>query len=399
MKIKVALVTSSRSDYGPSYWLIHDFFDDPRFEALLFVSGTHLSAKHGQSISEIERDGWPIAQRIPFLEERVGDSLSGQAAGHALTSFADAFARHRPSIVVLYGDRFELLPIASAAVINRIPIAHLCGGDVTEGAFDEQIRHALTKLSHLHFPSTERSAKRILQMGESRWRVHHVGDPALDHFVRGEFDGPEELEKRLGFIPDRRTLLVTYHPVTLEKDKTPEQAEALADALSTYSESVVITAPSADPGREAIEREFRALAKVRPNIFYFESLGSRTYRGLLKEVGAVVGNSSSGLIESASAALPAVNIGIRQQGRERACNVIDAEPSRHAIATAIERALSESFRQELKSVDNPYGDGRSAPRVIEILSRLPDQEELLLKKFEELSVSPENNDPILRQSE
>ena len=231
MSLRVAYITTARSDYGPSYWLIHDLLADPRFETHLIVGGSHLSERHGFTIAEIEKDGFQIAARVPFLEAGDDEASYGRACGTALAAYADLFAKLKPQIVVLYGDRLELLPIASAAVVTRRPIAHLCGGDVTEGAIDDQVRHAVTKMSHLHFPSTECSAARVLQMGEEPWRVHMVGDPALDHFTRGDHASADELAALLGFRPDKRTLLVTFHCATLEASDMPRQAAELAAAL------------------------------------------------------------------------------------------------------------------------------------------------------------------------
>lgn len=381
MKTKVAYVTTARSDYGPSYWLIHDLFADKRFDMTLIVGGSHLSRIHGNTFREIEAHGWPRIVRVPFLGRRGDIRSMGRNAGRALAGFANVFDELRPDIVMLYGDRYELLPIASAGVIHRIPIAHICGGDITEGAFDDQVRHALTKLSHLHFPSTRTSAARLRQMGEEEWRIHMTGDPALDHFTRGQPAAADELAVLFGFVPGRGTLLVTFHPATLESEKVPEQAHELALALNTFKGPIVITAPSPDPGSEGIRREFLALRQKRPQTVFVESLGSRRYRGLLSLVGAVVGNSSSGLIEAASVPVSVVNIGNRQRGRERGANVIDVAARRKDITEGIARALSPHFRQSLARIKNPYGDGHAAGRIILALVKMPPRPKLLAKRF------------------
>jgi len=381
MSVRVAYITTARSDYGPSYWLIHDLFADPRFEMHLVVGGSHLSERHGFTVAEIEKDGWPIAARIPFLEEGDDDASYGRSCGRALTAYADLFAKLKPHVVVVYGDRLELLPIVSAAVVTRTPVAHLCGGDVTEGAIDEQVRHAVTKMAHLHFPSTERSAARVLQMGEEPWRVHMAGDPAVDHFTRGDHASAEELAALLGFRPDKRTLLVTFHSATLEAADMPRQAAELAAALHDYGGSLVITAPAPDPGSAAVRREMERLAKTRADTVFAESLGSRNYRGLLRLVGAMVGNSSSALNEAPCVPLPAVNIGSRQQGRDRTINVLDASPQRTDIQTAIAKALSNEFRATLAHVRSPYGDGHAAERIIDVLAERALDERLLRKRF------------------
>ncbi|MEI8293304.1 MAG: UDP-N-acetylglucosamine 2-epimerase [bacterium] len=381
MKIKVAYVTTARSDYGPSYWLIHDLFADKRFEMNLLVGGSHLSPYHGNTIREIEAHGWPRITRVPFLG-RLGDLRAlGRDAGRALIEFSNIFEQQRPDIVILYGDRYELLPIATAAVIHRIPIAHICGGDITEGAFDDQVRHAVTKLAHLHFPSTKNSAERLLQMGEETWRIHMAGDPALDHFTRGQHASADELATVLGFIPDANTLLVTYHPVTLEPEKTPLEVRELAIALNAFKGPIVITGPSPDPGGESIRREFLKLQKKRKQTAFVESLGSFRYRGLLSLVGAVVGNSSSGLIEAATVPVPVVNIGNRQSGRERGANVIDVEATQQKIQKGIARALSPLFRRSLAGMKNSYGDGEATGRILAALAKMPTQQKLLNKHW------------------
>jgi len=385
MSIRVAYITTARSDYGPSYWLIHDLFRDDRFEMKLIVGGSHLSARHGMTIKEIEKDGWPIAAKIAFHEDEDDAAAFGRSCGKALTAYTEMLVDLKPDIVVAYGDRLELLPIVSAAVITRTPIAHVCGGDVTEGAVDEQVRHAITKMAHLHFPSTELSAARILQMGEEPWRVHMVGDPAVDHFVRGSHASAEELTVELGFRPDGTTLLVTFHPATLEVDDIPRQAAELAAALRNYAGPVVITAPAPDPGGEAIRAEWKQLAKTRPQTVFVESLGSHRYRGLLRLVGAMVGNSSSGLNEAPCVPLPVVNIGDRQGGRDRAANVLDVPSEQVAIQNGISRALSADFRKSLTGITSPYGDGRASSQIIDALSRLAGEERLTKKKFQTVS--------------
>jgi UDP-hydrolysing UDP-N-acetyl-D-glucosamine 2-epimerase len=287
---------------------------------------------------------------------------------------------------VLYGDRLELLPIATAAVIAHVPIAHVSGGDITEGAIDEQVRHALTKMAHLHFPHTPGATRRVLQMGEEPWRVTTVGDPLLDAFVHGPRPTPDALADTLGFVPDARTLVVTFHPPTLELDALPAQLDALCTALNRYDGSVVITAPAPDPGADMIRESLTALARSRPRTVFVESLGGYRFRGLLHCAGAVVGNSSSGLIEAPAAQLGAVNLGARQHGRERAANVIDAPLEPDAITAAIHTALSPAFRASLAHVTSPYGRGDAAPTIARTIARALSthtRDALLRKRFTE----------------
>jgi UDP-hydrolysing UDP-N-acetyl-D-glucosamine 2-epimerase len=381
MQIHVAYATTCRSDYGPAYWLLHDLLHDERFALSLLVGGAHLADGGRGTVSEIVATDVPIAARIPFDIGASDRAARGDAAATALARFAGTLAGLAPDVLLLYGDRLELLPIATAAVMTETPIAHLCGGDVTEGAIDDQVRHAVTKLSHLHFPATPRSADRILQMGEQAARVHVVGDPALDHFRRGERATAGELADHLGFEPDGKTLVVTLHPTTLDLAATRTEAKNLAAVLRRHRGRVVITAPAPDPGAEIVRAELESLAREAAHVVFVESLGSRRYRGLLAVAGAMIGNSSSGLIEAASVPLPVIDIGRRQRGRERAANVLWVSGEENEIATAVERALSPDLRESLVGLQNPYGTGHASEKIVDVLSRLPSREALLAKRF------------------
>jgi UDP-hydrolysing UDP-N-acetyl-D-glucosamine 2-epimerase len=381
MTVKIAYVTTARSDYGPAYWLIHDLLKDARFDVGLVVGGSHLSEKHGLTVTEIEKDGWPIYARVPFLGDEDNDVAHGCSAGRAVAEFTRLFAHLRPDLAIVYGDRYELLSVGVAAVITRTPLAHLCGGDITEGAIDDQVRHALTKMAHLHFPSTRRSAERLLQMGEEPWRVRLVGDPAIDSFVRGPRASAEELSARLGFKPDRSTLLVTFHPATLELEDTARQVQELTEALRLYPGTLVITAPAPDPCGLPIREAMERLTRSRPGTVFVHNLGQYFYVGLMYLVGAMVGNSSSGLNQGPCVPLPVVNVGNRQQGRDRAANVIDVPTESGKILEGINKALSPGFRETLRSVTNPYGAGDAAARIVNVLSNLPSAQVLRNKRF------------------
>jgi len=347
----------------------------------LIVGGSHLSRRHGLTVSEIEKDGWPIAARVPFLKMGDDSVAFGRSCGLAVSAFARLFADSKPQLVVVSGDRVELLPIMTAAVLTHTAVAHVGGGDITEGAIDDQVRHAVTKVAHLHFPSTERSAERVLQMGEEPWRVHMAGNLAQDHFTRGKFASRGELAAVLGFAPDRRTLLVTFHPATMELADVPRQATELIRALNGHDGQIVISAPAPDPGAEAIRRAAHAVMKGRANAVFVESLGAYHYYGLMRAVGAMVGNSSSGLNEAPLVPLPVVNIGIRQQGRERGRNVIDVPAEASCIAEGIRVALSRQFRASLTNGSAQVPDGPVALRVIDVIASLASDSRLLMKRF------------------
>jgi UDP-hydrolysing UDP-N-acetyl-D-glucosamine 2-epimerase len=372
---RVLQVTTCRSDYGPAYWVTHELHADPRVEAELVVAGAHLDRGHGMTVREVEADGWPISERVPFAPGSEDHFI-----GRAVSDFATLFRSRQPDIVLVLGDRLELLAIATAAVLTRTPIAHISGGEVTEGALDEQVRHAVTKMAHVHFPGTPLAARRVRQLGEEPWRIHQVGDPALDHFSRGERATDQELVDALGFLPDRNTLLVTQHAASVAGESTRE-VDALIGALRSYPGRIIITAPAPDPGSSPVREAMIRFASEHGNATFIESLGSRRYRAVLERVSAMIGNSSSGLIEAASAKLPVVNVGERQQGRERGINVIDTRADATGISEAIGRATSDDFRRSISDMTNVYGDGTAARKIVDVMATLPSRDVLLRKRF------------------
>ena len=383
---RIAYVTTNRSDYSPVYWLLHELHTRPDVVLQLIVGGAHLSVAHGNTGAEIAADGWPIAAQLAALPDSSDPLAYAQADGAILADAAAILTRLAPDVIILFGDRHETLAVAMAALLTGTPIAHISGGDITSGAIDDAVRHALTKLAHVHFPAGDRSAARLRQMGEEPWRVHPVGDPALDHFVRGSRADAASLAQDLGFTPDAESLLVTFHPVTQESDQLPEQLTALITALESHPGSLILTGPAADPGHEGIRLAFQALAHRHPRAVYVESLGGYRYRGVMQMVGAMVGNSSSGLVEAPCVPLPVVNIGNRQAGRDRAINVIDVPPTAQAIGDAIRLALSPAFRKTLPGLHHPYGNGGAAAAIADIVTTLPSRATLLSKRFIELSV-------------
>jgi UDP-hydrolysing UDP-N-acetyl-D-glucosamine 2-epimerase len=377
----IAVVTVSRSDYGHLRSVLEEIRAADDLRLVLFAAGTHLAAEFGLTVREIEADGWPVADRIDLLDR--DDSPEGVAAsmGRGLDGFARVYARHRPDLVVVLGDRFEMLAAAAAALPFGLPIAHVHGGELSEGAIDNQIRHAITKLAHLHFVSAEPHAARVRQMGEEAWRVHTTGAPGLDRIRRLEPLSREALAAALGLPLDGPWLAVTYHPVTLEYQDTAAHVDELLAALETTRGALVFTYPNADTAGRLIAARLEAFAARTPRARLAPSLGDRVYLSLLRHADAMVGNSSSGLIEAPSFGLPAVNIGSRQRGRLRGANVIDVGYDRDDIVKGIETALSPGFREALAGLPNPYGDGTAAPRIVRVLRQVALDARLIQKGF------------------
>ncbi len=380
----IGVVTVARSDYGHLTPLLEALRDTPGIRLQLYVAGGHLSPRFGRTVEAIEADGWPVTDRIETAVASDAPAEVAAAAGAGVAGFARAFARGRPDLIVLLGDRLEMLSAAVAALPLAIPVAHLHGGEVTRGAIDEQARHAITKLAHLHFAAAEPYARRILQMGEEPWRVHCCGAPGLDRLARLPALPRAELARKIGLPLRRPTLIVTFHPVTLEPDAAAFHSDELAAALETVAGDVVITHPGADAAHQTVIRRMQALAAKRPGTRMVPALGDACYGSLLREADVMVGNSSSGLIEAPSFGLPVVNVGIRQEGRLRAANVIDVGYRREEIAAGIRRALEPGFRESLRGLVNPYGDGRAAPRIAKVLCAVALGPRLIQKRFVDL---------------
>jgi UDP-N-acetylglucosamine 2-epimerase (non-hydrolysing)/GDP/UDP-N,N'-diacetylbacillosamine 2-epimerase (hydrolysing) len=367
MKRRIAVVTTSRADYSHLYWPLVELQQHPEIELAVIALGAHLSPEFGNTIGEIEKDGFPILARIECLLSSDSDTGMARTIGLATLSLADTLSAWRPDLLLLIADRYEMLAPASVALALRIPIAHIEGGEVSQGAIDDAVRNALTKLAHIHFTSTALAKKRVIAMGEEPWRVHHAGAPSLDHLRRSTLLDRAELHDQLGVTFTAPTLLVAYHPVTLHRETTDE-ADALFAALHRFPGQLLFVYPNADAGsRQLIERT-QAFARTRSNVHLFVNLGAVVYWSLLPCVDALIGNSSSGIMESASFALPTVNVGMRQQGRERAIHVIDVAADADAITAAVDKALSPGFRSSLAGMTNPYGDGCSAQRIVNVLA-------------------------------
>lgn len=376
----VAVVTVSRSDWGHILPVLEAIRATADLDLRILAGGMHTAPRFGRTADEIERSGWPLAERLPFLDDN--DTPAGIAAsiGRGVAAFAGAFARQRPDLVVVLGDRFEMLAAASATLPFALPLAHVHGGEVSEGAMDNQIRHAITKLAHVHFASARQHAERIAAMGEEPWRIHDVGAPGLDRIRTMPRLGREALAARLGIPRDDRWVAVTLHPVTLEYGDTAAHADELVAALEKVDATLVLTYPNADTAGRLIIERLEDFAARTPRARLLPTLGDQGYLSLLACADAIVGNSSSALIEAPSFELPAVNIGARQRGRLRGPNVIDVAPHRDEIIAGVERALDPAFRAALRGVPNPYGDGHAAPRIVRVLRELTLDARLLQKR-------------------
>jgi len=379
MRRTIGVVTTSRADYGHLYWVLRELEQCPQTDLRLLVTGAQLSSEFGFAVREIEKDGFEIHERIECLLSSDSDVGMAKTIGVATLGFAEALGRMRPDILLLIADRYELLAPASVALALRIPIAHIEGGEISEGAIDDAVRNALTKLSHLHFTPTESSRERVLAMGEEPWRVHCTGAPSLDHLVHRRLPGRAELEADLKISLDEPPIVVSYHPVTLASD-TLRETDPLFGALDALNGPMVLCFPNSDAGSRRLIDRARAFCDTRDNARLFVNLHPVRYWGLLKQAALMLGNSSSGIMESSSLALPTVNIGLRQEGRERARNIIDVPAERQAILSAVSRARSAAFRAGLAGMSNPYGDGEASRRIVAILAEAPLGEKLLHKR-------------------
>lgn len=372
MNRKICLATGSRAEYGHLQWLAHDIANDPNLDLQFLVTGSHLSKSFGETYKEIEADGFSIDAKIPLPEDDTALGVA-RAVGVATTGMAEALERLTPDVLVILGDRYEMLAAASAALILRIPVAHLHGGEVTEGAFDESIRHAITKLAHLHFTAAEPYSRRVEQLGESPGRVFQVGTPGLDAMTRVDMMTREELAASLEFDLGSHFFLVTYHPVTLsDTSQVVGVGEMLAALDSFPSHKVIITGVNADTGNHKIAEAVKRFAENnKERVLYVDSLGHHRYMSALNLADVVIGNSSSGLIEAPSLATPTVNIGERQKGRLRAVSVIDCEEARNHIRDAITRAIDPTFLEQAMKSDPPYGHPGASAKIKDILATAP----------------------------
>ncbi len=381
----IAVVTTSRADYSHLYWVLRELDASGEIELGLIVAGAHLSPAFGMTVDQIEADGFRVDARVECLLSSDTDVGMAKTIGTATLGLADVLGTMRPDLLLLIADRYEMLAPSAVALALRIPVAHIEGGEVSEGAIDHAVRNALTAMSHVHLAPTATAAQRLLAMGEEEWRVHQVGAPSLDHLQRSQLPDREEIEQELDLSLAEAPVVVATHPVTLARNTTRE-ADALFEALGELERPILFCFPNSDAGGHELIGRAAAFCEPRPHARLFVNLDPVLYWGVLRQAAVLVGNSSSGIMEAPSLVLPVVNIGMRQQGRERAANVIDVEPDAAAILAAITRALGSEFKESLDGMQNPYGDGRSAVRIVRVLESVPLGEELLLKRAQPVNV-------------
>lgn len=378
---EIAVITATRAEYGLLKPVILALQASPAFRVSVLVTGAHLSEAFGYTVREIEQDQIPIAARIPILSDSDSPRGVSQTMSNALLGFSAYFEAHRPDAVMVLGDRYEILAVCCAAMNARIPILHLHGGETTQGAIDEAIRHSITKMSFLHFTSNAQHRKRVIQLGEQPDRVFDVGAPGVENALHLPLLTKEELAQSIGFPLKRSYAIVTFHPVTLENASPEQQLSELFAAMDTFDLDYIITKSNADAGGQAINRAIDAYAKMRSNVAAFDSLGLVRYLSAVKYSAAVIGNSSSGIIEAPSFGVPTVNIGDRQKGRMQAQSIIQCKPEKADICRAMSLALSKPFRETAAHVRNPYGDGNTSQKIVSILEREFSKEIDLKKTF------------------
>jgi GDP/UDP-N,N'-diacetylbacillosamine 2-epimerase (hydrolysing) len=368
-KRKICIITGSRADYGLLYWLIKEVSRDDSLVLQLIVTGMHLSTEFGLTYKQIEKDGFEIDYKVEMLLSSDTAVSTSKSMGLGIIGFADAYEMLKPDLIVVLGDRFEIFSAVCAAMSTRIPVAHIHGGETTEGAYDESIRHSITKMSHLHFTSTEIYRNRVIQLGEQPKHVFNLGAPGIDNIKRFNLLSIDEFEKSIDFMLDKKNLLVTFHPVTLENTSAEQQFLCLLKALDgLHNTHIIFTKANADTGGRIINNMIDEYVNSHlDKAISFTSLGQLRYLSAMQYVDGVIGNSSSGLIEAPTFNIGTVNIGDRQKGRIKAESVIDCLPTVSSIKDALTKLYSTNFNKKLKSVKNPYGEGETSERILDII--------------------------------
>ncbi len=378
---KIAVVTGTRAEYGILRPVLNAIVASPELELCLVVTGMHLSHEFGYTVKEIEGNGFKIATRVDMLPDSDTLEAMAESIGRGIIGMAQTWEKLKPFATLVLGDRVEPLAAAISSAYMNIPVAHIHGGDSPRGGLDEYARHAITKFSHIHFPATKKSAERIIKMGEDEWRVHMIGSPALDVILNEPLIPAEQIAERFGLDISQPLLLVVQHPVTTQVEKAADQMRETLEAIVGMAYPIILIYPNLDAGGRRMIEVIKEYTKY-PFIKSFKSLPRPEYLSLMKAARVMLGNSSSGIVEAPSFALPFVNIGSRQEGRERGKNVIDVGHNKREIVKAVEKALTDKeFLSEVKKCQSPYGDGKASQRIVEILSNVEITPQLLQKKI------------------
>lgn len=372
---KICVVTGTRAEYGLMSRLMRLIKDSSETQLQIIATNMHLSPRFGNTYQEIEEDGFTIDKKVPIIDETAPDNANStlKSMAVALAGFADAYEDLKPDMVLVLGDRYEILAAATAALIERIPVAHLHGGEITEGAYDDAIRHSITKMSHLHFTSTEQYRNRVIQLGEQPERVFNVGAIGVENIKKLPLLSKEDIEKDIQFNIDENTILVTYHPVTLGKHTAEQDINDFLAVLEERPElRIIFTMPNSDTGGQAITDAINAFVeKHYDRARAFKSLGVKRYLSVMRQVAAVVGNSSSGLLEVPSFGIPTLNIGDRQNGRIACESIYHCETDKESVIRGLDKVLSPEFREFAKTVHNPYDKENTAQSIYEVISTYP----------------------------
>ena len=387
---KICVITGTRAEYGLLLWVMQGIKDDSELTLQIIATGMHLSPEFGLTYQEIEQDGFQIDRKVEMLTSSDTPVGIAKSMGLGLIGFADALDELQPDLIVVLGDRFEIFAVVSAALVARIPVAHLHGGETTEGAFDEALRHSITKMSHLHFVAAETYRQRVIQLGEQPDCVFMVGGLGIDNIKRLQLLDRSALENSLDFKLGPKSLLITYHPVTLETATAEKQMGKLLEALAALKDTLLIfTLPNADTDGRALINMVEKFVALHTNARAYASLGQLRYLSCIAQVDGVVGNSSSGLAEVPSFKKGTINIGDRQRGRLQAESVINCEPTRESIASALAQLYSTDFQASLHQVINPYGEGGASEKVVTRLKNIAITG-VVKKTFYDLSINSDN---------
>lgn len=377
---KVAVITGTRAEYGLFYWTLKEIASRRGLELQLIVTGTHLSQKYGYTAEQIKRDGFEIKAEIPIVADDTPLGIA-KTAGEATIKTAEVLDTLKPDLLLILGDRYEMLSAATAALLLNIPIAHIHGGEETEGAVDNQIRHAITKMASLHFPAMERYAQRIIKMGEDPGRVHIVGAPGIEYIKRAEIITRSDFFASVGLNEDRPYFLITFHPVTLDYLKNEQYIRNLLSAVDCFDRQMIFTYPNSDTNGDIIIKKIKEFVSARKYARAFKSMGQTRYVSAMKYAECMIGNSSSGIIEAPYFILPVVNIGDRQKGREKAKNIIDTGYEIEEIKEGISRCISdEGYKKSLNNIGNPYGEGNTSQKIVDVIESMEFDKKLLNKR-------------------